>query len=94
MLGTVLATLVALLGGERLLSTDPEPVEITIVSRYGAIAGEEAPSFRYGVVLPDGSPAHYWSERVHTVGDRLTVLVSRGRITGRILLSEPRRREK
>ncbi len=90
----VLATLVALLGGERLLATDPEPIEVRIVSRHGVLASEEAPSFRYGVVLPDGSPAHYWSDRVHAVGDRLTVLVSRGRITGRILLSEPRREEK
>ena len=83
------------MGGERLLSTSPEPAVVRIVSRDGVLPSDDGPpSFRYGVALENGALAHYWSEHVHNVGDRLTVLASRGRLTGRIVLSEPRREER
>jgi len=47
------------------------------------------PSYLYAVRLPDSSRARYRSLRLYRVGDRVTVLFSRGKLTGRILLTTP-----
>ena len=44
---------------------------------------------RYRVSLPDGSGARLHTPRVLQVGDRLTAMVSRGRVTGRVFVTPP-----
>ena len=82
-----------LLGGEeRLFSTSPQPVTVTIASRDGVLPDDAAPpTYRYSVTLPDGATAKYWSDHVYTVGDVVTLMRSRGRLTHRMLLMEPHR---
>jgi hypothetical protein len=78
-------------GGERLLlSTPPLRVPVT-VQRVDAMHQDDSapPTYSYAVLLPDGTIASYLSPRLHRQGDRLTLLLSRGRLTGRNLMSGP-----
>ena len=54
--------------------------------------GRRTPAaFRYRVSLRDGSRALFVSDRVQQPGSELIVTVSRGRLTGRLWLTDPYR---
>ena len=88
----ILGVVVAGLGGEStFLATTSRPVEVTVARVDGVDPPDDAPAhYRYLVTLPDGAAVRYESPDVHHVGDRVMVMQSRGRITGRILLTRPR----
>lgn len=89
----VLALLTALvLGGESILfASDSEPDKVTVVRIDGVDPPNDTRAYyRYWVRLPDGAEARYTSPDVHRVGETILVMKSRGRITGRIHLSQPR----
>ena len=79
-------------GGEStFLSTPARPVEV-IIARADSIAppNDSPANYRYAVRLPDGSVTRYTSPDVHRVGDRVRVMESRGKLSGRIRLTRPR----
>jgi hypothetical protein len=72
------------------LASPAAPVVVTIAAVDHAHADGDGPaSLRYLVMLPDGSTTHLWSPNVYQVGDRLSALAARGRITGRTFVSSP-----
>jgi hypothetical protein len=79
------------LGGEQhLFSTPSAPVSVEVQDVVAVRPDDSGPpSYVYTVSLPDGMRARYRSERLYRVGDRVTVLHSRGKLTGRILLTTP-----
>jgi hypothetical protein len=83
---------VVTLGGEStFLSTPARPVEVVIGGAESVAPPNDAPAdYRYAVRMPDGSTARYTSPDVHRVGDRLRVMESRGRLSGRTRLTRPR----
>src|SRR5262245_9151520 len=84
------AVIGVLLGGElHFFSTPAESTVVEVIARHGARQGEGLPSHSYTVLLADRTTVGYESSRVWQVGDRLQVLYSRGRLTGRVLLSGP-----
>jgi len=90
--GVLLATLAWMsLGGEQhLFSTPPTPVLVEVLNAVSARPDDSGPpSYVYMVRLPDGTRARYSSERLYRAGDHITLLYSRGKLTGRILLSTP-----
>jgi hypothetical protein len=80
---------VALGGEQNLFSTSPAPLLVEIKSVVLSRQDEGPPSYFYTVTLPDGTAAPYRSSRMYRVGDRVTVLYSRGNLTGRVLLTTP-----
>ena len=80
------------IGGEStFLSTTSEPVEVSVLRVDGVDPPNDAPAYyRYLVRLPDGAEVRYASPDTHRVGDRVLVMQSRGRVTGRIHLTSPR----
>ena len=67
-------------------------VEVTVVRvREGFVPKSRAPSFVHIVALPDGSEATFTASEIYKRGERLTVGVSRGRLTGRVWLAGPYR---
>jgi hypothetical protein len=92
MAGVLLVAVVWMsVGGEQhLFSTRPAPVQVEVLTAVAARPDDSAPpSYVYVVSLPDGTRARYSSERLYRPGDRITLLFSRGKLTGRILLSTP-----
>ena len=91
-LSTGVAVLVlGALGGETtFLSTPATPVEV-IVARVDSVAppNDGPAGYQYAVTMPDGSIVRYTSPAAHRVGDRVVVMQSRGRLTGRVLLRRP-----
>ena len=88
---TLLSLAWVILGGEQhLFSTPSSPVLVEVQSVVAVRPDDSGPpSYVYTVSLPDGMRARYRSERPYRVGDRVTVLHSRGKLTGRILLTTP-----
>ena len=89
----IVGVLVAVtIGGEStFLSTTSEPVEISVLRVDGVDPPSDAPAYyRYLVRLPVGVEVRYTSPDAHRVGDRVLVMQSRGRVTGRIHLTSPR----
>jgi hypothetical protein len=73
-----------------LFASPAAPAVITITTIEAAHAGGDGPaSLRYRVALPDGSPAVFATPNVYGVGDRLSAMVSRGRMTGRVFVTAP-----
>jgi hypothetical protein len=91
--GLVLASFpaLALVFGERVvLASAAIPLVVTVVEADRVHAHGDAPAeLRYQVMLPDGVMAHLWSPHVYAVGDRLSAMVSRGRLTGRVFVTAP-----
>ena len=81
----------ATLGGEQnLFSTAPTPVLVEVQDVLAAQPDDSGPpDYIYTVSLPDGARARYRSGRIYRAGDRVTLLYSRGKLTGRILLTTP-----
>ncbi len=52
-------------------------------------AGDGPTSYVYRVTLPDGRQGLHRSQRVYRVGEHVKLLYSRGKVTGRILLTAP-----
>ena len=78
------------LGGEQhLFSTTPAPMLVEVETAVLSEQAEGPPSYLYTVTLPDGTRAPYNSVRRYNVGDRITVIHSRGKLTGRVLLTTP-----
>ncbi len=70
-------------------STPPIPLEVSVLRAHGGNARDEMPAeFVYSVQLPGGGTAMLTSRTVHQPGDHLRVAYSKGRLTGRIILSE------
>jgi hypothetical protein len=93
---TVVAlALIILLGpwAERhFFSTEAAPVDVVVLRAHGGPARDELPAdFIYTVRLPEGSEAVLTSRHVHHPADRAIVFRSRGRLTGRVVLTEPQR---
>ena len=92
-----IALLLAFLGAwaclifEHVLFASPAaPAVVTITTIETAHAGGEGPaSLRYRVALADGSAALFATPNVYAVGDRLSAMVSRGRVTGRVFVTSP-----
>jgi len=81
---------VVLDGEQHLLSTAPAPVSVdvqAVLMPRDDVGG--TPNYLYIVMLPDGTLAHYSSEQVYKARDRIVVLYSRGRLTGRVRLTTP-----
>lgn len=74
------------LGGERrLLSTEPTPVVVSVQSFRGLQqTGNGFSDYVYAVRLPDGASALFLSQVVLKPGDQVTLVHSRGRMTGRV----------
>ena len=91
-LAVVAILVVIAVGGEStFLSTPSAPVEVSVLRVDGVDPPNDAPAYyRYSVQLPDGAVARYTSPDVHRVGDKVVVMRSRGRLTGRIQLTRPR----
>ena len=90
--GVALATVGwVILGGEQnLFSTAPAPVSVEVQTVVMSRPDDSGPpSYLYTVTLPDGTRAPYHSQRIYRPGDRVVVLQSRGKLTGRILLTTP-----
>lgn len=89
-LGLALVAWVVLDGERHLFSTAPTPVSVEV--RAVLLPRDDnggTPYYLYIVTLPDGAVANYNSERVYRPGDRIAVLYSRGKLTGRIRLTTP-----
>jgi hypothetical protein len=73
------------------LATPAEPTAVTVGWIENAEhADEETPMyFHYVVTLPDGSRGRLASEHLFKPGDRLVAMISRGRVTGRTIISPP-----
>lgn len=73
------------------LSTPAHATPVTITAIENAShADEETPMyFHYVVTLPDGSSGRFASQTPHRPGEHLMAMVSRGRLTGRIIVSAP-----
>jgi hypothetical protein len=53
-------------------------------------ADEDSPGYIiYKVSLPDGRFARFTSQRTHRPGTRIKAMVSRGRLTGRTIVTSP-----
>jgi hypothetical protein len=74
---------------EPFVLASPARATIVTVLAVESLAQHEHTEPRYRVGLPDGSTARLHTPRVLQVGDRLTAMVSRGRITGRVFVGPP-----
>lgn len=73
-------------------STPPIPVDVSVVGVHGGNSRDEMPAeFVYSVRLPGGGTAVLTSRTVHQPGEQLRVAYSKGRLTGRVILSESSR---
>ncbi|MET0554714.1 MAG: hypothetical protein ABW221_16860 [Vicinamibacteria bacterium] len=89
LVATLFAVFCVVYFGEPFVLASHAEATVVTVSAVEALSQGEHTAPRYRVLLPDGS-----SERLHTpsvlqVGDRLTAMVSRGRITGRVFVGPP-----
>jgi hypothetical protein len=82
------------LGGEQnFLSTAPVLAKVEVLEVLAAESNEGPPTYWYRVRLSEGVETRYRSAQVYRVGDHVTLLWSRGKVTGRILLTAPSRLE-
>jgi hypothetical protein len=65
------------------------PVTIVAIESISPSDDDSPGYITYGVRLPDGTKARFISARTHKPGTRLMAMVSRGRVTGRTIVSSP-----
>jgi hypothetical protein len=86
---TIAGASFALVFAEPLVLASPARATAVTVDAVESLAQGEHTEPRYRVRLPDGSSGRLSTPRVLQVGDRLTAMVSRGRITGRTFVTPP-----
>ena len=76
---------------ENFLSTSSQRAVLRVIRMEGTDPGDQTSltTFRYIVVLPDRTEARLVSERMYGLGTRLEANISRGRITGRVVVAGP-----
>jgi len=86
---TIAGATFAVVLAEPFVLASPASATAVTVTAVESLAQHEHTEPRYRVSLPDGSSARLQTPRVLQVGDRLTAMVSRGRVTGRVFVSPP-----
>jgi hypothetical protein len=86
---TIVGAVYAVVFAEPFILASPASATAVTVMTVVSLAQHEHTEPRYRVRLPDGANAILETPRVLQVGDRLTAMVSRGRITGRVFVSPP-----
>jgi hypothetical protein len=74
---------------EHLVFASPSAPTAVVVEAVESLAHGEGTSQTYRVRLPDGSITRLHTTYILQAGDRVTAMVSRGRLTGRLFATPP-----